>query len=140
VVIEAWIAVIWHSNYQIEPILQNSGQPTEIWMWTIPEQYEDSLPASFRHYFPEIGVLVSYATTAEQIHGVVQTCFDKIGAVLLLLWEPSIWDPDRAKGIVERGGGLVRSAWCRGGGGRVGQVDGTVLHSFAPANCQLLLR
>lgn len=105
VVIEAWIAVIWHPNYQIESILQNLGQPSEIWMWTIPEQYEDSLPASFRLYFPEIGVLVSYATTAQQIDEVVQTCFDKIGGVLLLLWEPSIWDPDGVKGIVERGGG-----------------------------------
>lgn len=44
------------------------------------------------------------------------------------------------KGLLSAVVGLVRSAWCWGGGGRIGQVDGTVLHSFAPANDQLLLR
>jgi len=40
-------------SYHIVPLLQRLGQPSEIWMWTIPEPYEGILPSRFRLYFPE---------------------------------------------------------------------------------------
>ncbi len=89
-------------SYHIVPILQRLGQPSEIWMWTIPEPYEGILPSRFRLYFPEQGVLVLYATGGEKIDDHVNVCFDGPGGVTLLLWDPEIWDPEDTKDIYER--------------------------------------
>jgi len=102
VVIEVEIEVNIYPEYQIEPILQRLGQPSEVWMWTIPESREGILPADFLLYFPARGVLVSYAVFAERIDDIVQVCFDERGSTILLLWEPTIWDIDKNKGFVER--------------------------------------
>ncbi|HIP70570.1 MAG TPA: hypothetical protein EYH05_04155 [Anaerolineae bacterium] len=102
VVIEAEIEVNIHPDYQIKPILQQLGQPSEVWMWTIPEPREGVLPASFPLYFPARGVLVSYAVFAERVDDIVQACFDERGSTILLLWEPTIWDIDKNTGFVER--------------------------------------
>lgn len=89
-------------SYQIEPLLQKLGEPTDIWMWTIPEPYQGILPARFRLYFPERGVFVLYATGGMKVDDNVQVCFDELGGVTLLLWDPVIWDPNGTKGIVDR--------------------------------------
>lgn len=90
------------ANYQIEPLLQQLGHPTDVWMWTIPEPYEDILPSRFRLYFPNQGVFVLYATGAQKVNDVVEICFDRPGGVTLLLWEPSVWDPSGTKDIFDR--------------------------------------
>lgn len=100
--IEVEIEVNIYPEYQIEPILQRLGQPSEVWMWTIPDAFEGVLPASIKLYFPTRGVLVSYAVFAERIDDIVQVCFDERGSTILLLWEPTIWDIDKNKGFVER--------------------------------------
>ena len=71
-------------------------------MWTIPEPREGILPSRFRLYFPERGVFVLYATGGVKNGDVVNVCFDGPGGVILLLWNPAIWDPDSTKGIVDR--------------------------------------
>lgn len=101
-VIEAEIEVVYDRNYQIEPLLQRLGQPSEVWMWTIPDTYEGVLPVSLLLFFPERGVLVSYAVFAERVDDMVQACFDDTGGTILLLWKPAIWNPDGDKGFVER--------------------------------------
>ncbi len=102
IIIEAEIQVDIQPNYQIEPLLQQLGQPAEIWMWTIPTPREGVLPASLRLYFPEDGVLMAYAVFARRQDEVVQLCFDSQGSTILLLWQPAIWDPDSNKGLLER--------------------------------------
>lgn len=101
-VIEVEAQVRRQPDYQIEPLLQQLGLPAEIWMWTIPETYEGILPASFRLYYPEQGVLVAYAVEGARVDDAVQVCFDGLGSVILRLWDPFIWDPDGAKGFVDR--------------------------------------
>lgn len=101
-VIEVEAQVRRQPYYQIESLLQQFGQPTEIWMWTIPESYEGILPVSFRLYYPEQGVLVAYAVAGARVDDAVQVCFDELGSVILRLWDPSIWDPNGTKGFVER--------------------------------------
>lgn len=76
-------------NYQIEPILKQLGQPSEIWMWTIPESFEGFLPADFLLYFPEHGVLIGYQTDATKDESFINVCFDKQGAGTLFLWDPN---------------------------------------------------
>jgi hypothetical protein len=102
IVIEVEVQVRRQPNYQIEPILQRLGQPAEIWVWTIPDVYDGILPASFRLYYPEQGILIAYAVAGIKIDNDVQICFDRLGSVILRLWNPSIWDPDGIKGFVER--------------------------------------
>lgn len=102
IVIEAETHVGIKPNYQIQPLLQQLGQPSEIWIWTIPEPYEGILPTRIRLYFPEQGILVLYATAGENINDSVHICFDELGGTALYLWNPMIWDTDGDKGIVDR--------------------------------------
>ena len=102
IVIEAEIQTHNQPEYQITPLLKQLGQPSEVWMWTIPEPFEGSLPARFRLYFPEKGVFMVYATEGMKHNDVVDICFDGLGGTALLLWNPTIWDADGSKGIVER--------------------------------------
>lgn len=102
IIIEAEIEIVWDPNYQIEPILQRLGQPPEVWMWTIPEPYEGVLPARFRLYFPEQGVLIGYGTGAVKMDDAINVCFDEDGGVVMLLWDPDIWNPTGDKGFIER--------------------------------------
>lgn len=101
-VIEAEIQLRSLPDYQIVPILQRLGQPSEVWMWTIPEPYEGILPAHFRLYFPEQGILVFYGTGAEKSGDEVKVCFNGLGSATIRLWDPIIWDPIGEKGFVER--------------------------------------
>lgn len=102
IIIEAEIEAGRDPNYQIEPLLQWLGQPAEVWLWTIPESRQGILPASFRLYFPQQGVLVGYGVLAERVGDAVQACFDEEGSVILHLWQPTIWDPNNSKGFIER--------------------------------------
>jgi hypothetical protein len=102
VIIEVEVSVRIQPGYQIEPILQQLGQPSEIWMWTIPESYQGILPARFRLYFPQRGVFVLYATGGVKVDDHIQVCFDEYGGARLLLWDPVIWDPDGTKTIIDR--------------------------------------
>ena len=102
IVIEAEIEVGIYANYQIIPVLEQLGQPNEVWLRTIPDTYEGVLPVGLRLFFPERGVLVSYAIFGERVGDKVQVCFDKNGSTILRLWKPSIWDPNRNKDFVER--------------------------------------
>ncbi len=108
VVIEAEIEVNFAPEYQITPILQQLGQPSEIWMSTIPEPYYGLLPARFRLYFPEQGVLVLYGTGGVRVEDTVNICFDGFDGregSILYLWNPAIWDPDGNKTLAERANG-----------------------------------
>lgn len=99
---EAQIHVGNYENFTPVSLMEQFGQPSEVWMWTIPESYQGILPTRFRIFFPEQGVFVLYATGGEKIADAVHVCFDGPEEVALLLWEPVIWDPDGAKGIVDR--------------------------------------
>lgn len=99
---EALIEIVFDPNYQITSLLQQLGEPSDVWLWTIPELYEGILPVRFRLYFPEQGVFVLYSTGGMKIDNSVHVCFEDTGGVILLLWEPDIWDPDGTKGIVDR--------------------------------------
>lgn len=118
VVIEAEITANYEPEYRITPILQQLGQPAEIWMRTVPDIYEGILPAVFRLYFPEKGVFVVYGTGGVRVNDTVNICFDgfdgREGAILHL-WNPSIWDPEGNKGIEERAdgssGGLISEGY-----------------------------
>ncbi|MFZ1397880.1 MAG: hypothetical protein WAS33_13320 [Candidatus Promineifilaceae bacterium] len=108
IIIESAAEVGRQPDYQIEPILQQLGQPSEIWLWTIPEPYQNLLPARFRLYYPNQGIFVGFATTGAKIGDAVSICFNEPGDAALFLWDPNIWDPDRTKSIVDRaneGGG-----------------------------------
>lgn len=89
-------------SYHIISLLQQLGQPSDIWMWTIPERLQGILPARFRLYFPERGVFVLYATGGMRVGDTVNICFDGAGGTSLLLWDPDVWDPDGTKGIIDR--------------------------------------
>jgi hypothetical protein len=102
VLIEVLAEIVFDPNYQLTPLLQELGQPSDIWMWTIPEPYEGALPARFRLYFPERGVFVLYSTGGLKVDNAVHVCFEDTGGVILLLWEPDIWDPTGIKNIIER--------------------------------------
>lgn len=108
VVIEVETTTNYEPEYQIAPILQQLGQPAEISMWTVPDVYEGILPAIFRFYFPEKGVMVVYGTGGVRVNDTVNICFDgfdgREGAILHL-WNPSIWNPEGNKGIAERADG-----------------------------------
>jgi hypothetical protein len=101
VVIEAEIEVVYDPNYQIETLLQRLGQPSDVWLWTIPDTYEGVLPVSLRLFFPD-GVLVSYAVFGERFDDTVRVCFSNEGGTILLLWNPAVWDPEGDKGLFER--------------------------------------
>lgn len=108
IVIEAEIEANYAPEYQITPILQQLGQPSEIWMSTIPEPYYGLLPARFRLYFPEQGVLVLYGTGGVRAEDTVNVCFDGFDGregSILYLWNPAIWDPDGNKTLAERANG-----------------------------------
>lgn len=102
IVVEAKIEMVDASNYQIRALLNELGQPAEVWLWTIPEPFEGSLPLFLDLYFPDRGVLVQYAVTAARVGDHVQTCFDSEGGTLLNLWNPAIWDPNREKSLAQR--------------------------------------
>jgi len=99
---EAEIQTHYQSEYQITSILEQLGQPSEIWMWTISGPFEGSLPARFRLFFPEQGIFMGYATEGMKQDDVVDICFEGSGGTALLLWDPKIWDPESTKGIVDR--------------------------------------
>lgn len=102
VFIEAEIEAFYAPVYQIEPLLQRLGMPDDVWMWTIPEAREGVLPMSLILYYPEQGVLISYAAFAERIDDMVTACFEDTGGTTLLLWNPEVWDPDDTKSLVDR--------------------------------------
>lgn len=102
IVTEAEIQLRSQPDYQIVPILERLGPPSEVWMWTIPEPYEGILPVRFRLYFPEQGILILYGTNAVKSDDAVRVCFNERGSVTMRLWEPVIWDPQGDKGFVER--------------------------------------
>lgn len=102
VLVESQIQLSNQPSYQIESILQLLGKPSDIWMWTIPEPYEDKLPADFILYFPNHGVLLGYRTGSIKSNEYVKVCFDKVGGATIDLWNPSIWDPNGNKDILER--------------------------------------
>ncbi|MCB0033519.1 MAG: hypothetical protein KDE51_05860 [Anaerolineales bacterium] len=102
IVIEAEIQVIYSANHQIESFLQQFKQPSEVWLRTIPEPFEGVLPVSLRLYFPNQGILVSYAVFGELVNDNVQVCFNDTGGTIYLLWDPAIWNPNGDKGFIER--------------------------------------
>jgi hypothetical protein len=102
IIIDIEIQLKSRPEYQINPILERLGQPSEVWMWTIPEPREGILPSRFRLYFPEQGVLVGYATGGMKIDDAVNVCFDERGGATILLWDPAVWNPNGDKGFIER--------------------------------------
>ena len=102
IIIEAEIEVIYNPSYQLKQFLQELGQPSEVWLRTIPNTYEGVLPVSLRLFFPDQGILVSYAVFGERIDDSIRVCFDERGGAIFRLWESTIWNPDGDKGFIER--------------------------------------
>ena len=102
IIIDMEIQLKSHPDYQIASILERLGQPSEVWMWTIPDTIEGILPADFRLYFPEQGALVGYRTNAVKIADAVNVCFDGRGGATMLLWDTAVWNPNSTKGFIER--------------------------------------
>lgn len=102
VVIEAMIEIDRHPDYQIEPLLNRLGQPHEIWLRTLPNFREGILPMYFLLFYPDKGVLISYAMDGERDNNHVLGCFNGLGGVAVRLWDPLIWDPDGDKGFLDR--------------------------------------
>ncbi len=102
VVLEAEIQVHKYENFTPLSLMEQFGQPSEVWLWTIPEPYQGLLPAYFRFFFPEKGILSAYAESGERVGGNVEICFNGDGGSILLLWNPDIWNPDGSKDFTER--------------------------------------
>ncbi|HSH04547.1 MAG TPA: hypothetical protein VLL52_18700 [Anaerolineae bacterium] len=75
-------------NYQLKPLLQTLGQPADVWLWTIPNSWQDLHPARLLVYFPEKGVLLSYSILAERKNENIHLCFNQSGDANILLWSP----------------------------------------------------
>lgn len=102
VVLEAEIQVRKYENFTPISLMTQFGQPSEVWLWTIPKPYQGLLPASFRFYFLEQGILTAYAESARNVGENVEVCFNGDGGSILLLWSPTIWNPDGSKDFTER--------------------------------------
>jgi hypothetical protein len=102
ILIEAELQVRKYANFTPASLMEQFGQPSEVWLWTIPEPFQGILPASFRFYFPEQGVLSAYREPARNNKENVEVCFDGNGGSILLLWDPNIWNSDGSKGFIER--------------------------------------
>ncbi|MCB8941973.1 MAG: hypothetical protein H6655_26435 [Ardenticatenaceae bacterium] len=102
ILMEAEIEAVFYRNLNPLALMEEFGQPVEVWLWTIPEPFEGVIPASFRFYFPDEGILSSYAEWAENVEENVEVCFSGDGGTILLLWNPDIWDPDGTKNFAER--------------------------------------
>jgi hypothetical protein len=100
--VEAEIQVRKYENFTPLSLMEEFGQPSEIWLWTIPEPFEGVLPADFLIYFPDDGILTGYRELANNIGGKVEICLNGDGGSTLLLWSPTIWDLFREKGFAER--------------------------------------
>lgn len=103
IVLEAEIQVHKYENFTPFALMRQFGKPTEVWLWTIPEPYQGLLPASFRFYFPDQGILSAYPEAASNTEDdYVKVCYDGDGGSILLLWNPDIWNPDGSKDFTER--------------------------------------
>jgi len=102
ILIEAEIQVRKYENFTPISLMAQLGQPSEVWLWTIPEPYQGILPASFRFYFPEQGVLSAYREPVRNAGENVEVCFNADGGSILLLWNSNIWNPDGSKDFTER--------------------------------------
>ncbi|WP_420643782.1 hypothetical protein [Candidatus Leptofilum sp.] len=102
ILIEAEIEARFYTNLNPLALMEKFGQPAEVWLWTFPEPYQSLLPADFRFYFPEQGILSAYREGAGNVEENVEVCIDGDGGKILLLWNPDIWDPDGTKNFAER--------------------------------------
>lgn len=102
ILIEAEIQVGKYENFTPASLMAQFGQPSEVWLWTIPKPYQGLLPASFRFYFAEQGILTAYAESARNVGENVEVCLNGNGGSILLLWRPEIWNPDGSKGFMDR--------------------------------------
>ncbi|HSH05213.1 MAG TPA: hypothetical protein VLL52_22045 [Anaerolineae bacterium] len=89
-------------QYRIIPMLETWGEPTDIWLWTIPNSREGSHPARLRIYYPNHGILAAYSLEVTTIDDQVHICFDQIENITFLLWDPAIWDPEGTKTFTDR--------------------------------------
>lgn len=102
ILIEAEIQVRKYERFSPTSLMQEFGQPSEVWLWTIPEPFEGVLPADFLVYYPDHGILSGYRELADTLGENVQVCLNGTGNSTLLLWNPDIWDPEGTKGFIER--------------------------------------
>lgn len=102
ILIEAEIQVGKYENFTPSSLMAQFGQPSDVWLWTIPKPYQGLLPASFRFYFAEQGILTAYAESARNVGENVEVCFNETGGSILLLWSPEIWNSDGSKGFIDR--------------------------------------
>lgn len=112
IVLEAEIEIVFDQNYQIQSLLPRLGQPSEVWMWTVSESYEGILPVRFRAFFPQSGVFIVFSTGAVKIDETIRVCFDKREGAIILLWRPTIWDPNGSKGIMDRASESINAAFA----------------------------
>lgn len=121
IVLEAEIQVRKYDNFTPLSLMEQFGQPFEIWLWTIPEPFEGILPASFRFYFPENGILTGYRELAGTKGDNVEICLNGNGNSILLLWDPAIWGPNKEMGFIERAN--ASSELSLEGHQRIGEVS-----------------
>lgn len=102
VLLESEIQVKKYENFTPLSLMTRFGQPSEVWLWTIPEPFEGVLPADFLMYFPEHGILAGYRELASNSEENVEVCLNGTGSSSLLVWEPSIWDPNGELSFIDR--------------------------------------
>ncbi|MEM9774918.1 MAG: hypothetical protein AAF902_10075 [Chloroflexota bacterium] len=92
-------------NYQIKPLIERLGPPSEILLWTFSDSYEGLLPAYFQLYFPEKSVIVAYTISGDTSNEETnKICFDQEGETLLFLWSEIAEDI----GFIERSAQSIR--------------------------------
>jgi hypothetical protein len=74
-------------TYQVANFLDNYGSPSEIWINTFSEDFDDRPPFSVAMFYPDDGMLVTYYTQGEILGSTIRACFQM--SPTLRLWNPN---------------------------------------------------
>jgi hypothetical protein len=72
--------------YSIDSILTSYGAPSEVWIWTFRENWQEFFPFDLVLFYPEQGIMVRFDTDAKKIGSRVQGCFQDEIALIMALW------------------------------------------------------
>ncbi|NIM92089.1 MAG: hypothetical protein GTO18_00010 [Anaerolineales bacterium] len=76
------------SVYSLSSILTSYGLPSEVWIWTFREKYQNFFPFDLVLFYPEQGIMVRFDTKAIRVGDRVQGCFKSETALAMALWSP----------------------------------------------------